>query len=145
MTTEKQREAQRKGYEFDAELADLFGGTKHKGSGNRPYCKLDASAASGDVAVVISGKYVDAESGRLKEDDLDEALRATVGPEAASAGVVPILATKFKSGRMVATLDLQTLIEWLTAPPQLVEATKQDEIRATARTPSFLRGVPGIT
>lgn len=131
---------QQLGYEWDHEVAALFGGQRHAGSGNRVYQRLDASASGGGASVVISGKYVDAASTRLKETDLDEALRATVGPEAANALVVPVLAFKFKSGRRVGLIDLDTLVQWVTAPPQIIQASKEDVIRATARTPTFLRG-----
>lgn len=126
---------QQLGYEFDHELAALIQGERHMGSGNRPHSRLDASGHT----LIFSGKYVDAMSFSIKENDLDEMVRATVGPESMSAGLIPILAAKFKSGRTIATLDLLQLLDWIRQPPDLVPSTKQDAIRATARTPPYLR------
>lgn len=130
------RTPQQLGYDWDYEVADRIGGTRHTGSGNRPYAKLDASGNE----LIVSGKYVGHASFSLKEEDLDEAKRAALGPEAASSGATPILAVKFKSGRTVAVVDLDTLMEWLRSPPELLPSTKQDQIRKTARTASLLRG-----
>lgn len=127
---------QQLGYEWDHELGRLVQGTSHIGSGNRVYQKLDASGHT----LILSGKYVDSASFSIKETDLDEMLRATVGPEGHMGGLVPILAAKFKSGRVIGTLDLLQLLAWLKQPPELIPATKQDAIRHTARTPPHLRG-----
>lgn len=124
------------GYEWDYELSRLIGGERHAGSGNRVYSKLDGSGNS----LIVSGKYVDAASFSVKEADLDEMLRATVGPEAPTMGLIPILGAKYRSGRTIAVLDLMQLLDWIRQPPQLIPTSKQDNIRRTARTPKLLRG-----
>lgn len=123
------------GYQWDAEVARLIGGERHPGSGNRVYRKLDASVGT----LIFSGKHTVHRSFSVTDDDLDEAVRAVSGPEGLKPGVVPILAVKLGTGRKVAVLDLETLVEWLQAPPQIIEPSKQDALRATARTPPFLR------
>lgn len=123
------------GFQWDYDLAKLVQGERHVGSGNRAYQRLDASGHT----LILSGKHTIHRSFSIAENDLDEMVRATLGPEAATGGVIPILATKFGSGRMIATLDLLQLLEWIRQPPELVPASKQDGIRRTARTPSFLR------
>lgn len=123
------------GYEFDYELASMIGGERHAGSGNRPHSRLDASGHT----LIFSGKYVDAASFSIKEGDLDEMLRATVGPEAIRPSMIPILGTKYRSGRMIATLELRQLLDWISRPPELIPTSNQDNLRATARTPGYLR------
>lgn len=125
------------GYQWDYELARLVGGERHAGSGNRAYQRLDASGHS----LIFSGKHTIHGSFTIAEHDLDEMLRATVGPEGIRPNMIPILGTKFgQTGRTIATLDLAQLLDWVRKPPELVPSTKQDGIRRTARTPSLLRG-----
>lgn len=124
------------GFEFDYELARLIQGVRHVGSGNQAFQRLDASGHT----LIFSGKYTSHASFSIKESDLDETLRAAIGPEAASTGLIPILATKFASGRIIATLDLLQLLDWIKSPPDLLPATKQENLRRTARTPAILRG-----
>lgn len=127
---------QQLGFEWDYELGRLIMGERHVGSGNQVFQKLDASGHT----LIISGKHTVNASFSIKESDLDEMLRATVGPEVVFHGLIPILATKFgASGRMIATLDLLQLLDWIRQPPQLIPTTKQDDIRRTARTPNLLR------
>lgn len=125
------------GYQWDADLAKLIQGERHIGSGNRPYQKLDASGHT----LIFSGKHTIHESFSIKQADLDETLRAALGPEAARPGLIPILAAKFGSSqRTIAVMDLLQLLDWIKSPPELLPATKQEALRRTARTPSFGRG-----
>lgn len=123
------------GYEWDRELARIIQGQAHKGSGNRFYQKLDASGHE----LVVSGKHTTHASFSITDADLDEVVRGAYGPEAIKPDVIPILAVKLGTGRMVAALDLMQLIAWIAAPPELIPATKQDQVRATVKVPPYLR------
>lgn len=123
------------GYDWDGELARLVGGERHKGSGNRVYQRLDASG----FEIILSGKHTVHASFSITDGDLDEVVRGAFGPEAVKPYTIPILAVKLGTGRKVAAMDLEQLIEWIRKPPALIPATKQDEIRSTAKVPPFLR------
>lgn len=113
----------------------MIGGTCHPGSGNRIGWALDASGHT----IVVSGKYVDSQSFSVLETDLDEMLRATVGPEALRSSTTPVLAARYRSGRSVAVMDLMQLIEWIKAPPALLPSSRNETVRHTARVPPHLR------
>jgi hypothetical protein len=132
-----EKTSQELGRDFDYELADLIGGKRVKGSGNRSYAKLDARGTQ----IAVEGKYTDAESFRVTEGLLDKIARAVLGPEATySSDVAAFLVVKIgPNGRPKAVIDLALLLEWIASPPELVEATSQDRLRATAKTPPFLR------
>lgn len=113
----------------------MIGGTCHPGSGNRIGWALDTSGHT----IVVSGKYVDAKSFQVLETDLDEMLRATVGPEAVRSGTTPVLAARYRSGRSVAVMDLLQLVEWIRRPPELLPSSRNEAVRHTARVPPHLR------
>lgn len=113
----------------------MIGGTCHSGSGNRIGWALDASGHT----IVVSGKYVDSASFQVLETDLDEMLRATVGPEAVRSGTTPVLAVRYRSGRSIAVMDLLQLMEWIKAPPALLPSSRNEAVRHSARVPPHLR------
>lgn len=127
-----------RGRAWDYELARRIGGTRQKGSGNTVYAKLDARGQD----VVVSGKHTDAASLRLTPEMIDEARRAVLGPESASAGTDSFIAVHFGpnlKGPALAVIDLDLLLRWISAPPEIVPASKQDSLRHTASVPPFLR------
>lgn len=132
-------DAQDRGRAWDTEVARRVGGRRQRGSGNRVYAQLDA--ASG--LLVVSGKHTDADSIRLTQGMVDEAAKAVLGPEAMQGGYDAVLAlhmgTDLRSPAL-AVLDLDLLISWLKRPPEIVPATAQESLRATARVPPYLRG-----
>lgn len=131
-------DAQARGYAWDRELARRMGGRPTRGSGNRVYSRLDA----GSGLIIGSGKHTDADSFRVTAAMVDEATRAVMGPEAMQGGYQSFLAVHMGldlSGPALALVDLDTLLEWIREPPGLLQATRQDQIRATARVPPFLR------
>lgn len=132
--------AQDRGRQWDYELAGLIGGTRQRGSGNRPYAKLDA----GNGQLVVSGKHVDGDSVRLTRGMIDEAVRAVLGPEAPHYGSQSFVAVHFgldvtSIAGAVGIVDLGQLLTWIKAPPALIQATPQESLRATARTPPLFR------
>lgn len=98
--------------------------------------KLDARGQD----IVVSSKYTDAQSMRVSDGMIDEVARAVMGPEAAHLNVAGVLVVQIgPEGKPMAMLDLELLIDWLKTPPEIVPATKQDVVRAQAKTPSLLR------
>lgn len=136
---EDAKTASERGYAWDRELARRIGGERHAGSGNRVYAKLDASVGG---VLLASGKHTDAESLRLTPAMVREGIAAVCGPEASSWGADSILAVHFGldlHGPALAVLDLDLLVSWLKAPPQIIQASKEESLRATARIPPSLR------
>lgn len=127
---------QEKGAEWEIELARLVGGRRTTGSGNRSWAVCDINSG----LLVIEAKHTDAESFRVTPAILDDIARQALGPSAGSAasGILAIRVGAQK--RRLAVVDLDELAGWLRAPPGLISATPNDELRARARTPSLLRG-----
>jgi hypothetical protein len=134
-------DAHDRGRDWDYEVARRTGGRRQPGSGNREYAQLDSRTG----LLLVEGKLTEAESIRLSPDMLDQARSAVVGPEAMQGGYEYVIALHVGRGPLdgpaLAVLDLDLLIEWIKAPPAIVQATRQDELRATARRPSLLRGL----
>lgn len=130
--------ASERGYVWDHEIARRIGGVRQVGSGNRTYAKLDAAVGG---ALLVSGKHTDAESLRLTPGMIDEALRATCGPEA-MGGADSFIAVHFGlelDSPALAVVDLDLLVHWIKAPPAIVPATADESLRASARVPPALR------
>lgn len=135
-------EAQDLGRAWDYEVARRSGGRRRPGSGNRLVSQLDSRTG----LLLIEGKLTTADSIRLTPAMLEQARSATIGPEAMQGGYESVLALKMGvrsaadlPGPALAVLDLDLLLSWIKAPPEIVPATRQESLRATARTPSVLR------
>lgn len=127
---------QDRGRALEYVIAKKFGGERVAGSGNMIGRKLDARGQD----IVVSSKYTDAQSMRVSDGMIDEVARAVMGPEAAHLNVAGVLVVQIgPEGKPMAMLDLELLIDWLKTPPEIVPATKQDVVRAQAKTPSLLR------
>jgi hypothetical protein len=52
----------------------------------------------------------------------------------------PLLAAQFGAEQQrVIVMDFDTFTSWLREPPALLPSSSQDQLRATARTPTMLR------
>lgn len=126
---------QEKGYEWEREGARLVGGQLQRGSGNRCYARLDVSG----YEILWSFKHTEHASFRVSREIIDEARMATNGPEGIKPNTIDIIAYKLGDGTMRGDLDLMQLIAWIREPPALIPATRQDQLRATAKRPPYLR------
>lgn len=126
---------QQRGARWEIQGAKDLGGKRTVGSGNRPYSILDVNAG----LVVAEFKHTAAESFRVTPQILDDIARQALGPSSGShaSGILAIEVGERR--RHLAVVDWDELVGWLRAPPALLEATPQDRLRATARTPSLLR------
>lgn len=126
---------QEKGRQWDADFAALAQGKQTKGSGNRPMWILDASFGP----IVTECKWTGGESYRVTRDLLDGVFSQAFGPASASQSE-PMIALKFEDGPMLSIVRLETQLDWLRSPPEIIPATSNERLRATARRPSLLRG-----
>lgn len=125
-----ERTPQQKGYDWEKEVARRFGGEETVGSGNRNYARLDVTGKG----LVISAKHTIHKSFSVTGDIINDARSVTMGPNGVDPSIIPIVAVKLEpSGLEVAVLEMDELIEWLKSPPRLIEPTKTDNLRATAR------------
>jgi hypothetical protein len=132
--------ASERGLAWDYEVARRVRGRRQVGSGNRPYAKLDA-AVGGEL--LVSGKHTDAESLRLTPGMVDEATRAVCGPEAIT-GAASFVAVHFGlelDGPALAVVDLDLYLTQLSAPPEIIQPTRDESLRASVRVPPSLRGL----
>lgn len=123
------------GYEWEQDLARLVGGRVQKGSGSQVHIPLDVAGHT----IIWSAKHTIHNSFSVSKKIIDEARLSVQGPAAASLDRIDILAYKMGDGTMRADLDLLQMLAWIREPPALIPASKQDQIRATARTPGLLR------
>jgi hypothetical protein len=79
---------QQQGRDYEAELADRYGGKAQPGSGATPRFKLDWKLGG----LLVSAKHTEHESYRLKASDLREALAGTQGP--GGRGEIPAMAIR---------------------------------------------------
>jgi hypothetical protein len=128
--------SQEKGADWEEVVAKLVDGKRTVGSGNRSWSVLDVNSG----LLVIEAKHTNAESFRVTPQILDDIARQALGPSAGSmaSGVLAIRVGEQK--RRLAVVDLDELVGWLRSPPELLPATPNERLRATARVPSLLRG-----
>lgn len=123
--------SQDRGRQWDHELAGLVGGQRVKGSGNGVAFKLDVGVRG---LIVFEGKHTDAESFRVTPEILDQVRNAVSGPASTYVSAEAILAIRLGvAQRRFALVELDTLIEWLKAPPEILTSTKMEGLRAGAR------------
>lgn len=123
------------GREWESELARLVGGKVQKGSGNQVHIPLDVAGHT----IIWSAKHTTHASFSISKRIIDEARMSVLGPAAGALDRIDIIGYKLGDGTMRADLDLMEMIAWIREPPQLIPASKTDNIRATARVPSILR------
>jgi hypothetical protein len=134
--TEAQREAQRLGYEWEEIVAVEFDADLQTGSGNRVFAPLDVSGKR----FLISAKNTVHQSFSLTKKVFDEAVEKVLGTKAAGGtDTIPLICIRLSDGTRIAALPMDDLIDMMKAPPELIEATKIENIRHTARTSSLLR------
>jgi hypothetical protein len=75
----------------------------------------------------------------VTETILDDIARQALGPSAGSMASGVLAVRVGERQRRLAVVDLDELVGWLRTPPELLSATPQDRLRATARQPSLLR------
>lgn len=127
---------QQLGYEWEEIVADKFGASIQTGSGNRVFAPLDVSGRR----FLISAKNTIHQSFSLSKKVFDEAVEKVLGTKSAGgADTIPIVCIRFSDGTEIAALPMDDLIDMMKAPPELIETTKQENIRATARRSSLLR------
>jgi hypothetical protein len=81
---------QQQGRDYEAELANRYGGKAQPGSGATPRFKLDLKLGS----LLFSAKHTEHESYRLKAEDLREALAGSQGP--GGRGEIPAMAIRMQ-------------------------------------------------
>lgn len=81
---------QQEGRDYEAELAERYGGKAQPGSGAGPRFKLDLKLGS----LLFSAKHTSHESYRLTAADLREALAGAAGPS--GRGEIPAMAIKME-------------------------------------------------
>lgn len=126
---------QDRGRQWEHDLVGLVGGKVQRGSGNRVYARLDVDGRD----VLWSAKHTDHLSWSLSRAVFDDARSAVLGPTSIKPDLTTIIATKLGDGTMIASLDLLELIAWIRKPPALIEPTREDAIKATAKVPPFMR------
>lgn len=127
---------QQLGYEWEEKVSKDFDAPIQTGSGNRVYAPLDVAGRR----FLISAKNTIHQSFSLSKKVFEEAVEKTVGTKSAGGtDVIPIVAVRLGDGTEIAVLPMEDLIALMKAPPELIESSKQDNIRHTARTPSLLR------
>ncbi len=122
--------------EWEAEVAALVGGQTTPGSGNRMQARGDVGA----FRLAVECKDTKHDSFQVTGDMLDE-IASIAGTDADALAVLAVRMRAETGGRArrLAVIDLDALVDVLRAPPNLVPAAPQEQIRATARTPTLLR------
>jgi hypothetical protein len=121
---------QDRGRDWEREGARLV-----KGSGNLFYARGDVRGRE----LVWSFKHTDSARSPVDHFVIVDARSMALGPTGTNHGALDIIAYQLGNGMRRADLDLAELVALLQAPPELIPATKQDNLRHTARTPPHLR------
>jgi hypothetical protein len=126
---------QEEGYAWERQGAADLGAQLQVGSGNRSYAPLDAAG----YELLVSFKYTGAIRSPIDKQAIEEARAAVLGARSASPGRIDIIGYKLGDGTRRADLDWMQFIAWIKEPPTLVPATKQENLRHSARLPSSAR------
>jgi hypothetical protein len=122
--------------QWESEIARDLGGRRQPGSGNKIQAKLDVRAG----LLIVEAKDTSSESFRVTSTLLDDILSAAQGPSGVDPSITPLLAVRMGASKThLGVVDWDTLVSWLRSPPNLIPATAQEQLRATARTPTLLR------
>jgi hypothetical protein len=122
--------AQDRGRVWEREGARLVGGQLVKGSGNRFYARGDVRGRE----LVWSFKATDHLSSPVNNAVIADALSMALGPHGTNFGALDVIAYKLGNGTTRVDLDLMEFVAILKAPPELIPATAQENLRHTART-----------
>lgn len=123
------------GREWERVGARIVGGRLVPGSGNAFYARGDVRG----LELVWSFKHTIHLSSPVTNAVIADARSMALGPHGTNHGALDIIAYKLGNGVMRADLDLRELVALLKAPPELIPADKQDNLRHTARTPPHMR------
>lgn len=126
---------QERGKRFEEYVAKTTNGRRTPGSGNRPTSILDINSG----LLVIECKSTLAESFRVTEKILDDIARQALGPSAGSMATGALAIEVGVRQRHLLLVDYEEALSWLRRPPELLPATSNERLRATARRPSLLR------
>lgn len=126
---------QDRGREWERNLARIVGAQLVKGSGNTFYARGDVRGRE----IIWSAKHTDHLSSPVNNAVIADARSMALGPTGTNHGALDIVAYQIGNGVMRADLDLRELVEMLKAPPELIPASSQDNLRYTARTPPYQR------
>lgn len=126
---------QRRGRDWEREVAELVGGKLQPGSGNRVEAQLDVSGG----LLLIEAKYTDAASFSLSTKVWDAVREASTGSSSATYTQTMLAVRLGASGHRLGVVDLDTLISWIRERPTLLPPAPSSELRRIARTPTILR------
>lgn len=128
----KTRNAQRRGYDFEARFAKVLGAKPTRGSGSHWTAKMDVSTGS----LLVSCKHTDASSFRVTKGHMREIQKECQGEQE------PVLAIDVDGEVYI----VQRAGDWLAARTaaagtEYISSSKADVRRATAKVPALLRGL----
>lgn len=126
---------QDRGREWERIGAKIVGGKLIQGSGNLFYARGDVRG----LELVWSFKHADHLRSPVNNAVIVDARTMALGPTGTNHGALDIIAYRLGNGVMRADLDLRELVALLQAPPELIPASPQDNLRHTARTPPHMR------
>lgn len=130
--------AQRTGYRFEKYFARLLGSQPIRGSGSQWTAKLDIR----DGAVLWSLKHTDADSFRLSNDLMQEAVRAIYAPGGTGGDLIPGIALSI-NGEIYTVLRGDDFLRLMTSEaPVYIPQTKGDAKRSRARVPNLFKDLP---
>lgn len=126
---------QQKGRDYEAEIADRFGGEVVEGSGNQPFAKLDVSGQK----ILLSCKHTVHESYRLTAEVVDEAIRAIDAPGGLGGDTIPGVAVGIEGEQDLIVLRLSDFLRIVMDDVKLATPSKGEARQQRARKPALFR------